>query len=76
MMSRTVVPTHSMYGVPANEFTTLMPAGCEPAPPGGMPFADPREGFCKANENSCGARSLKDGDLCVGHQKSADKATA
>lgn len=69
-----IVPTHSMYGEPANSRTALAPSGSVPAPPGGMPYADPRAGRCHANDNTCGARSLKGGDLCVGHQKSADKA--
>ena len=34
-----------------------------------------RVGFCKGNDNTCKARPVKGGDLCVGHQRAADKVS-
>ena len=37
------------------------------------PWKNPREGFCSAKLNTCGARAIKGTDLCVAHTAKAKK---
>jgi len=33
-------------------------------------YIDPRKGFCKAKENTCGARRVTNSLFCAGHKRS------
>ena len=39
-----------------------------------VPYIDPRAGFCKAKENTCGARRVEGSLYCVGHKRACEKS--
>ena len=71
-----IVPTHSLYGVPVSGQTQSPRPGCALAPPGGMPYEDPAKPHCIGNNETCKAFPAKGTVWCVGHLKALDKAVA
>lgn len=64
-----------VYGGPSGSNRLSAVGGARPVPGSGHSLPteheNPREGFCRANDNTCGARKAKGTDLCIGHLRSS-----
>lgn len=66
-----------VYSAAGELVTTAMPAhiqaGTSLAPFSGVAYERDSDDFCRAKDNTCGARKAKGTDYCVGHLRSMEK---